>query len=181
MTLFKSRYVGNAHVARSFSFINFSTSIMIMDDITMRKAGDKRKEELRRRLMAMGLLACLALYFSWFAGSSALYYYDGRFIRVEEQPPPGPQQPPPEAFAVCGRTATFHRASWSLQQKYYNVTNCPPFDPKKKTLELNQKNIAGRTGNELRAFLRAVQYVRDKHIQLSVTPDSWVSLGLINS
>ena len=143
----------------------------------MRKAGDERKEELRRRLMALGLLACLALYFLRFAGSSALYNYDGRFIRVKEQPPLGP----PEAFAVCGRTATFHRASWSLQQKYYNVTNCPPFDPKKKTLELNQKKIAGRTGNELRAFLRAVQYVRDKRIQLSVTPDSWVSLGLINS
>lgn len=141
-----------------------------MDEIHERK--------LRRCVMALALLACLAaLYDSSY--STAVHNEESRQLHIKGRRPRGTTEPTPEEFSVCGRTATFHRASWSLQQQHYNATGCPLYDPAKPTLELKGRAISGRTGNEFRTFLRAMQYARDKNIQLGLTHNSWAANALL--
>lgn len=93
--------------------------------------------------------------------------------RALESPPPGPPPPsqPPEQFDVCGRPAGFHAASWSRQQEY---ATCPKSIKGKQALVLTKRaDVYGQSGNQLRSFLRAVQYSRDKHRPLVVTKSSW--------
>ena len=104
---------------------------------------------------------------------------------------------PANTFTVCGRTAGFHPASWSRQQDY---RACPTRAPRARalarrsaadaryweyrdlqraremgmgTLVLEGRRAYGRTGNRLRAFLRAAQRARDEGLSLAVTEDSW--------
>lgn len=139
-----------------------------------------RKNKLRKYIVALALLAGSAvLNYSWSEESSTIDYERPTVARITTATSTGPPRRPPKKFDVCGRTAGFHRASWSRQQKYYNPNNCPPYDPTKKSLEINRGAMAGRTGNELRAFLRAVQYARDKGVQLTVTQKSWAMKAVL--
>merc|ERR1712194_77318 len=91
-----------------------------------------RKPKLRKFITALALLICLALAAlnnSWLEDHDDDFYFNRQL--TSDQAPSGPQLPPPEEFAICGRTAKFHQASWPLQQKHYN---CPKHSPNKKTL-----------------------------------------------
>merc|ERR1712194_137643 len=118
----------------------------------------------------MGYVALAALNNSWPEDHDDDFYLDRQL--TSDQAPSGPQLPPPEEFAICGRTAKFHQASWPLQQKHYN---CPKHSPNKKTLLLKKQPAFGRSGNRLRSFLRAVQFARDKGVQLGVMHNSWAT------
>jgi len=75
----------------------------------------------------------------------------------------------PEEFLVCGRTAKFHQASWSLQKQYFT---CPKYS---KMLKLSGKGKIqyGRSGNRLKTFVNAMQYARDRRKRMGVTLGSW--------
>ncbi|KAL7553166.1 hypothetical protein ACHAWF_016408 [Thalassiosira exigua] len=76
-------------------------------------------------------------------------------------------------YDVCGREA-------KIEAPDARYGACPKLDPKKKTLILSNHRTYGQTGNQLHAFLQAVQYARDNDLQLGVEIRSW-AIDLISS
>ncbi|KAL7526707.1 hypothetical protein ACHAXR_001612 [Thalassiosira sp. AJA248-18] len=73
---------------------------------------------------------------------------------------------------VCGRAANDIGSAQdlALQQQY---TTCPEFDTQTPIVVLEGHKTYGRTANQLRSFLSAVQYARDNQFQLGIMYDSW--------
>ena len=144
----------------------------------------RRKSTLGRAVAALALLACAALYDAepWSVHLRDLSLAvrkattGGLSLAVRNATTDGrhglSDPPREEQLSVCGRAARFHPASWSRQQRY---RACPDLESskKKRALVLFGDKAFGRTGNQIRSFLNAVQYSRDKGIRLGVTVDSW--------
>ena len=153
-------------------------------------AGARESKLCKGILAALALLACFAALpdaDSWSArpgvddvAARALSttndglsrYLDPAMVMYKNATPPWqPPGQPPDQFDVCGRPAGFHAASWSRQQQY---ATCPKSIGGKRALVLTKRtDVYGQSGNQLRSFLRAVQYSRDKHRPLVVTKSSW--------
>lgn len=66
----------------------------------------------------------------------------------------------------------------ALEQKLF--ANCPgEDDPNVPILVLEGHYTFGRTGNQLRSFLRAFQFAQDNHMQLGIMYHSWATEVLL--
>ncbi|KAL7527725.1 hypothetical protein ACHAWF_002284 [Thalassiosira exigua] len=87
-------------------------------------------------------------------------------------------------FAVCGRrTGSVRNNNLTLSPGIEEtLAECPPFDPRKKTLILKgpKAKAFGQTGNHMRSLLNAIQYTRDNGYQLGILYGSW-AMELITS
>ncbi|KAL7537220.1 hypothetical protein ACHAXR_007672 [Thalassiosira sp. AJA248-18] len=113
-------------------------------------------------------------------------YYDSESIWQQRQLGGGgdadeKNEPPKmkEKFSICGRdtdTTTNNALTpdiLTLQQEQY--ATCPEYKTSTPILVLEGYLTYGRTLNQMRSFLLAVQYARDNGIELGVMEHSWAA------
>ncbi len=76
-----------------------------------------------------------------------------------------------EPLEVCGRPADAGTAEDLAALRRF--ARCPEITPDRPILILNGRDAWGRTGNNLVELLHAIQYARDKDVQLGIGVHSW--------